>query len=761
MPEKLFISKKGEFCDKDGNVVVLRGVNLDPNAKLPAKPDLTSHVSLKNDNFWDLADDVSFVNHPFPLDQVESHINRLKSLGFNHIRFPFTWESIEHKGPEIYDYEFMDYIIEVLKIIDHVGGVYVYLDPHQDVWSRFTGGSGAPYWTLLCAGFQPKRFRRNEAAIVHNTLINTKTGKDNINDFPKMVWATNYYKLACQTMFTLFFGGKHFAPKCMINGMNIQDYLQETFLKAILEFYKRIQERAPELFESNCIIGLESMNEPSHGYIGTTNLNEIEKERNLRLGSTPTGFQSFMLGEGINTTIDRYEITVFGPSKSGTKNVLCEGESAWLTKDERDAADSKYGWSRNEEWTPVICIWRLHKVWKIDQSGPKLLQPDYFSKLHNPGTIAPDLVVNERYFMNNLFTHYFNNFHRAFRHIDKESFVLIQPPVFRSPPHLRHLDIIIGKTICACHFYDGLSLMYKTWSRFFNVDTFGIVRGNYSNPMFSIVLGESRIRDSFQSQLKLMKQEVHEILGKDVPTFFTEIGMPYDMDNKKAYLSGDYTSQTKAMNAIAHALEGNNLSFSLWCYSSGNSHRWGDNWNNEDFSIYSNDDRKDISHETTSRSGTPSLSVKSLISSSSGNTNGSKFITKTTAFDDIKWPPTPPLNDLDFNGFRGTDALVRPFPLKIHGRFIFAKFDLEMKSYALKIHAKASSNASNTTKNATYIFLPKYHFDIDRVDIGTSSGTFLYNEEYQLLKWHHDAGHQSIAITSKNKFNKDDGCIII
>jgi hypothetical protein len=46
----------------------------------------------------------------------------------------------------------------------------------------------------------------------------------------------------------------------------------------------------------------------------------------------------------------------------------------------------------------------------------------------------------------------------------------------------------------------------------------------------------------------------------------SEIGIPYDMDNKRAYTDGNYHGQYAAMDANNYALEGAGLSYTLWTY---------------------------------------------------------------------------------------------------------------------------------------------------------------------------------------------------
>ena len=107
----------------------------------------------------------------------------------------------------------------------------MFIDPHQDVWSRFTGGDGAPGWTLEKVGFQIENLNECGAAIVHNV---------HGDPFPVMVWPTNNTKLAAATMWTLFFAGKDFAPDFDIEVYQIQDYLQNHYISFDIRIMEKL-----------------------------------------------------------------------------------------------------------------------------------------------------------------------------------------------------------------------------------------------------------------------------------------------------------------------------------------------------------------------------------------------------------------------------------------------------------------------------------------------------------------------------------------
>ena len=95
-------------------------------------------------------------------------------------------------------------------------------DPHQDTWSRYSGGSGAPGWTFEVVGLDLTTFKETGSAFLQQFA----GAKDVFN----MIWPTNYTKLASATMFTVFFAGNTFAPKTLYKGEHVQDYLQRHFI---------------------------------------------------------------------------------------------------------------------------------------------------------------------------------------------------------------------------------------------------------------------------------------------------------------------------------------------------------------------------------------------------------------------------------------------------------------------------------------------------------------------------------------------------
>jgi hypothetical protein len=135
------------FKDEHGRILLLRGVNLGGSSKVPFKPDGATY---RREGFFHHRD-ISFIGRPFPLEQAEKHFTRLRSWGLTFLRFLITWEAIEHAGPGIYDEAYLDYVAQV---VEKAGGYgfTLFIDLHQDVWSRFSGGDGAPAWTFEAAG---------------------------------------------------------------------------------------------------------------------------------------------------------------------------------------------------------------------------------------------------------------------------------------------------------------------------------------------------------------------------------------------------------------------------------------------------------------------------------------------------------------------------------------------------------------------------------------------------------------------------------
>ncbi|KAI9722417.1 MAG: hypothetical protein M1828_004784 [Chrysothrix sp. TS-e1954] len=713
------------FRDRSAREITIRGINVAGDAKNPKSPDLPSHVA---DRFFD-GDNVSFVDRPFSLEEAPSHFARLRRWGYTMIRYIFTWEAIEAAGPEKYDEEWIRFTIDVLRVAKKFHFL-IFMDPHQDVWSRFTGGSGAPMWTLYACGLNPKSLDQCEAALVQNILSDPAS-------FPKMIWATNYNRLACQVLFTLFFAGRQFAPKAIIDGENIQDYLQGHFIAACKHLAMRIKQ-AGDLHDE-CVIGWESMNEPNRGLIGSQDISIHPPEQKLHKGTSPTAWQAMLTGSARACEVEFWDIGGMGPYKSGSQLVDPKGQSAWLPS---NFDDKRYGWKRDPGWELGRCIWAQHGVW--EPKSDSLLKPNYFSRDPDTGQ-----VIDYEYFTNNFFVAYFRRYRDAIRNVFPGTIMFCQPPVLEIPPSLKGTEDDDPNMVYAPHWYDGLTLMTKKWNRLWNVDVFGVLRGKYLSPAFAIKLGESAIRNCFRDQLNAIQDEGRQYMGTH-PCVFTETGVPFDMEDGKAYKTGDYSSQTSALDAVHYGLERSMVGFTLWNYTATNCHNWGDQWNGEDLSIYSLDDMT-LPKSGHSRTG----SVNSQDPSSPSYTESDRAEDPLLA----KSKMTTSNRDKrrsDGKGLRAAQAVVRPTPVATHGAVLSYGFNLAKCEFELKLTTETSAIEDPPTE----IFLPEYHFPESKIEVQVSSGRYeIYTDDIELgssqrLRWWHEDGDQSLNI--KGIVHKDE-----
>ncbi|MBP7227736.1 MAG: cellulase family glycosylhydrolase [Longilinea sp.] len=506
------------FLDELGRRVLLRGVNLGGSSKVPVSPDGSTHLPT------DYADhrSVSFIGRPFPLEEADEHYRRLQSWGFNCLRFLTTWEAIEHAGPGQYDEAYLDYLYAVVKKARDYGFV-VFIDPHQDVWSRMTGGDGAPGWTLELAGFEMGRLDAAEAAI-------TMAGR--YPAYPQMVWFSNYDRLACATMFTLFFAGNRFAPQVRMEGEPAQEFLQRHYIAAM----EQVAERMAGLSH---VLGYDTLNEPGSGYIGVENLDVIRF--NTPGAPILTLFQAMTVGSGVPLVSRQMQRE--GGDVTVTLNP--QGVSAWRSAE----AD----------------IWRQHGVWDVGTDGkPQLLRPDYFAGTRFFADCMQPFVAR---------------FAQAMRRHDSDALIFVEGV----PGVPEAMQVPMGiPVVNASHWYDEWTLFNKHYDPAFSM--------NWRESQ--IIMGESEVRQTFLEQLRRIKTMSQQSLG-GVPTLIGEFGLPFDLDGGVASRTGDYSTHLSALHRYYGLLDELWLHATQWNYTADNCNAWGDRWNQEDFSIFSRDQQSD------------------------------------------------------------------------------------------------------------------------------------------------------------------------
>jgi hypothetical protein len=536
----MMLKTKNEwFIDEKGRTVLLRGVNLGGSTKVPFTPNGATH--LKTD-FSDHRD-VSFVGRPFPIKEADEHLTRLKHWGFNCLRFLVTWEAIEHKGPNQYDKEYLDYVAEVLKIAES-HQFYTFIDPHQDVWSRMSGGDGAPGWTFEKVGLDFTKFDASDAALV----MQYRYDPNNPDAYPPMHWSSNSVRFANGTMWTLFFGGNDFAPSCKIDGINAQDYLQKHYIDAIKQIALQVK-------DNPYIIGFDTLNEPEQGWI-EKRVDGIGAESFTEgFGYSFTPIDAILTGSGYTREVGFKEIKRLGIRETRRDKMNKKKVSCWL-----EGADD---------------IWKKENVWGVDKNGePVILNNDHFIMKNG---------VNIDFYRDYL-TPFINNYSESIREIIPDTIIFFESHPIRILKGEKLTLTLPESVVHAGHWYDGVTLGTKR----------SMIKANYDILTNKVILGKKNVQAMFINQLSNIKS-IADSIHRGIPTLIGEFGLPYDLNKKEAFqmfkINPDaaWEKHIKLLTMYYNALDENLLHATQWNYTADNDNKWGDQWNLEDLSIFSRD----------------------------------------------------------------------------------------------------------------------------------------------------------------------------
>ncbi|MGH7923371.1 MAG: cellulase family glycosylhydrolase [Candidatus Binatus sp.] len=541
------------FVDEDGRRVILRGVNLGGDCKVPY-PDGGTNFPSDFSNHRE----VSFIGRPFPLAEADEHFSRLRAWGFNCIRLLTTWEAVEHRGPNDYDTEYLDYYAELCRLAGEYGS-YVFVDFHQDAWSRMSGGDGAPCWLFDKIGIDYRRIAESGSAHVMQHLYDYSRGGRQEDRYPTMSWSANARRPSNGIMWTLFFAGRDFAPGLNIDGVNVQDYMLDHYLGAMREIARRIRD-LPN------VMGFDSLNEPTPGWIGQSlryrHLGPSDANPNRAMpGLAWSPIDGLLVSHGVTRSIP---VLDFDPAV----------KAAVHKRDSTINPDRISIWA-GERTDPF----EQAGAWKLNKDGTfDILRDDFFQRVG-------DRKVN---FIEDYMGPFFASVAENIRRINPDwiLFAELDPlsgffgPGFpaETPPD----------TVNAGHWYDVFTLATKTFSPNFSLD---VMTGE-------IATVAEQIQTRYERQLGKIARMSENVNG-GAPTLIGECGIPFDLNGAEAYRAfqaGDRSDTPWAPHIVGldlmyNALDALLINSTQWNYTASNRNDLaiGDGWNQEDLSIFSRD----------------------------------------------------------------------------------------------------------------------------------------------------------------------------
>ena len=326
-------TRGGELTDERGRRIYLRGVNV--GGKLPLGHTTWNQTPPKAG---------SFIGTLFELATIDTHLRRLNACGFTILRLNITWEALEPETEGNYDTSYLAYLLSVVRACGRYD-MHVIIDSHQDAWSRWTGGDGAPRWTMERLGMDTDALPHTRSAMLH------------CEDTGHLTWFTNYTLYGAGTMFSLFFGGRRFAPATRVRDTDTQEWLQSAYVRAWSEVAKVLAK------EPN-VLGFEPMNEPSPGWIGLPDLRRLPQPGYMGWDLTPWDSIRLANGDSLDTAsfpcVNTYRRT------------------------ERANPTHRSAWRKT-----YTDVWKQNGVWGVEEG---LVRPDHF-KLDEGESFEKDFLT--------------------------------------------------------------------------------------------------------------------------------------------------------------------------------------------------------------------------------------------------------------------------------------------------------------------------------------------------------------------------------
>ena len=527
------------FVDAAGRQVMLRGVNLGGDCKFPYPNGGCDHPTDFSDHR-----EVSFIGRPFPLEEADEHFGRLRHWGFNVLRLLTTWEAVEHAGPGLYDDAYLDYLAELCaRAGEH--GLYLFIDFHQDVWSRMSGGDGAPGWTFEAVGLDFTTFPKAGAAHVMQAEFDYADHNPRQAAYPQMSWNSNYVKPANGIMWSLFWGGRLFTPDLLIEGRNVQDFLQSHYLGCMDQVARRLK-----LLPN--VLGFDSLNEPSLGWIGRRLshrrlLITEDDQTMLRAGVAWSPLDGLAAARGMTLQLPvlKRDPVTGTVSPGGETTVNAAGVPIW-----RPGVD---------------CPFERAGAYRLEGGGARPLDEGFFQKTDHDAALGA----------------FFKDVAQVFRRHNDAWSLFAEIDVYSAFQGAPFPDGLPERSVNANHWYDIPTLMTKSFA-----------------PARSGPEALAERKAVYARQLASYAVASAAVPG-GAPTLIGEFGVPFDLDNGAAYAQwacGDHSAtvwkeHSQALAAMYDVLDALLFHSTQWNYTASNRNdlRIGDGWNQEDLSIFSRD----------------------------------------------------------------------------------------------------------------------------------------------------------------------------